>query len=138
MDGRTGGTGPLGSDSERSEARLTIPKKPVRGDIWDVDLNPAKGREQAGFRPALVLSVDAFNAGPAELVVVLPLTRTARKVRWHVPVDPPEGGLSDVSYIKCEDIRSVSIGRFARHRGRVSWQTVQNVEDRIRILLGLT
>jgi len=50
--------------------------EPLRGDVWDLDLNPIIGREQAGFRPALVLSVDLFNVGPAELVVTVPITRT--------------------------------------------------------------
>ena len=44
---------------------------PSRGEIWMVDLNPARGHEQAGYRPCLVVSVDLFNHGPAELVVVL-------------------------------------------------------------------
>jgi mRNA interferase MazF len=35
-----------------------------RGEIYFVDLNPAKGREQAGNRPVLVLSVDAINHLP--------------------------------------------------------------------------
>ena len=31
--------------------------KPVRGEVWDVDLDPVVGHEQAGKRPALVVSV---------------------------------------------------------------------------------
>jgi mRNA interferase MazF len=41
---------------------------PNRGEVWLVDLNPIRGREQAGRRPALVVSVDEFNNGPADLV----------------------------------------------------------------------
>jgi mRNA interferase MazF len=37
------------------------PTEPLRGEVWDLDLNPIIGREQAGFRPALVLSVDLFK-----------------------------------------------------------------------------
>src|SRR5437660_5821138 len=114
-----------------------ISVSPARGDVWDTDFDPIKGREQAGRRPALIMSVDTFNRGPAELVVAIPLTRTERKVRWHVSVKPPEGGLSDVSYIKCEDLRSLSRGRLTRFRGRVSLSTMIEVEDRLRILLGL-
>jgi mRNA interferase MazF len=111
--------------------------RPERGDIWDLDLNPSKGREQAGHRPALIVSVDTFNHGPADLLVAVPLTRSERKVRWHVEVKPPEGGLSEVSFIKCEDVRSRSKGRLTRYRGRVSSSTLDRVEDRLRILLGL-
>ena len=75
---------------------------PARGEIWGVDLSPALGHEQGGHRPALVVSVDAFNAGPAELVVVLPLTSKAKGVPFHVEIQPPEGGVKQVSYVKCE------------------------------------
>jgi mRNA interferase MazF len=113
------------------------PAKPARGDVWDLDFNPIQGHEQAGHRPALIVSVDLFNQGPAELVVAIPLTRTDRRVRWHVPVTPPEGGVSATSYIQCENVRSISSSRLTRFRGRVSLQTLAEVEDRLRILLGL-
>jgi len=111
--------------------------EPLRGDVWDLDLNPVQGREQAGFRPALIFSVDLFNEGPAELVVIVPLTRTQRNIRWHVRIRPPEGGVAAESYIQCENVRSVSKLRLRRRRGRVSPPTLEQVEDRIRILIGL-
>ena len=110
---------------------------PSRGEVWDLNLDPTIGHEQAGSRPALILSADIFNEGPADLVVVVPVTRTERKVRWHVPITPPEGGLVAESFIQCENVRSVSKQRVKRLRGRVSENTLQQVEDRIRILLGL-
>lgn len=110
---------------------------PSRGEVWDLDFDPTVGHEQAGARPALILSVDIFNEGPAELIVAVPLTRTPRKVRWHVPVQPPEGGLAAESFIQCENVRSVSKRRIKRLRGRVSESTLAAVEDRVRILLGL-
>ncbi len=73
--------------------------QPSRGEIWDVDLDPVRGREQAGRRPALVVSVDRFNEGPADLIVIIPLTRTDRHIPWQVPIDPPEGGLSTRSFL---------------------------------------
>ena len=48
--------------------------EPRRGEIWLVDLNPTRGRELLGRRPALIVSVDLFNQGPAELIVVIPVT----------------------------------------------------------------
>jgi mRNA interferase MazF len=110
---------------------------PMRGEIWMVDLNPTRGREQRGKRPALVVSHDTFNSGPAELVVVLPITGTARGIPFHVPVDPPEGGVKKSSYIKCEDVRSISKERLAKRWGVVSSVTMREVEDRLRILLNL-
>jgi mRNA interferase MazF len=111
--------------------------EPARGEIWDLDFDPIRGREQAGVRPGLIFSVDLFNKGPAELVVVVPLTRTDRKIRWHVGVRPPEAGLAAESFIQCENLRSVSKQRLRRRRGRVSAETLEQVEDRVRILLGL-
>lgn len=113
------------------------PPEPSRGDIWDLNFDPTIGHEQAGARPALILSVNLFNEGPAGLLVVAPVTRTRRGVRWHVPVSPPEGGLVANSFIRCENVRSVSKQRLKRLRGRVSGGTMQQVEDRLRILLGL-
>lgn len=43
--------------------------KPLRGDIWSLDLNPTRGNEQSGQRPGLVLSENTFNLGPAGLNV---------------------------------------------------------------------
>jgi len=56
---------------------MTVPE-PSRGDVWDLNFDPTIGREQAGARPALIISVDVFNQGPAELVVAVPITRTQR------------------------------------------------------------
>ena len=53
-------------------------QQPNRGDVWIVDLDPTKGHEQAGKRPCLVISVDIFNQGPADLVMVLPITTKAK------------------------------------------------------------
>jgi len=111
--------------------------KPGRGEIWLVDLNPARGHEQSGRRPALVISVDLFNSGPAELVVVLPITTKDKKIPLHVKINPPEGGVKETSFVKCEDILSVSTERLLARLGEVSRDTLLEVEDRVRILLGL-
>jgi mRNA interferase MazF len=110
---------------------------PSRGEIWQVDFGKTRGREQAGTRPALVISVDGFNQSGAELVIALPITSKAKGVRSHVPVQPPEGGLTLPSFIKCEDVRSVSKQRLLQRLGTVSRATMADVEDRLRILLGL-
>jgi mRNA interferase MazF len=85
----------------------------------------------------LVVSVDTFNHGPAELVVVLPITTTARGIPFHVPLRPPEGGVRRPSFIKCEDIRSIAREHLITSWGSVSVSTMRAVEDRLRILLDL-
>jgi mRNA interferase MazF len=111
--------------------------KAARGEIWFVNLDPTQGREQAGNRPAIVLSVNQFNQGPADLVVVCPITSVKKGIPLHVKITPPEGGLSKESYVKCEDVRSISIQRLIKRFGAVSPDTLTEVEDRLRILLGL-
>ena len=111
--------------------------QPTRGEIWTVDLNPTIGHEQAGKRPALVVSVDSFNQSAAELAIVLPLTSRAMGIRSHVGIRKGEAGLKINSYIKCEDVRSVSTKRLSHRLGLVSETTLDAVEDILRILMGL-
>lgn len=111
--------------------------EPSRGEIWFVELDPTRGHEQAGHRPGLIVSVDLFNHGPAGLVVVLPITTREKGIPFHVRIDAPQAGLTRHSFIKCEDIRSVSRERLSRRVGKVSPEIMAAVEDRIRILLGL-
>lgn len=109
----------------------------TRGQVWLVDLDPTRGHEQAGRRPALIISTDGFSRGPAGLVVVLPLTTAVRGIRWHVEVLPPEGGLRQRSFIKCEDVRSISTDRLVAPWGSVAASTLSQVEQRLRFLLEL-
>ncbi len=108
-----------------------------RGDVWEADFDPVRGREQAGPRPALIVSADVFNQGSSGLVTVVPLTSRGRNIRSHVPVHPPEGGLTVPSFIMCEQARVVAIERLLRRRGQVSADTMIEVEDRLRVLLDL-
>ena len=101
-------------------------------------LDPVKGHEQAGVRPALVLSVDTFNASAAGLVTVLPITGTQRALGTRVDVAPPEGGLVKPSYIICEQTRTVSAHRLVKGPlGVVTAATMGRVEGIVRVLLGL-
>jgi mRNA interferase MazF len=120
--------------------------QPSRGDVWIVDLDPTKGHEQAGRRPCLVVSLDIFNQGPADLVVVLPITTKAkgdsisrgrRSAGRRVDAAEFYQGLTLRSFIKCEDVRSVAKQRLLKPSGVVSSQTLAAVESRLRNLLGL-
>lgn len=102
-----------------------------------VELDPVRGREQGGRRPGLVISADTYNEGPAGLVVMLPMTATDKRVPLHVRVEPPEGGLSRTSFVKVDDVRSVSTRRLGRRFGVVSAKTMDAVETSLRVLLEL-
>ncbi|HEU5433922.1 MAG TPA: type II toxin-antitoxin system PemK/MazF family toxin [Thermomicrobiales bacterium] len=108
-----------------------------RGDVWRVDLDPVVGHEQGRIRPAIVISVDLFNHGLSGSVVVVPLTSRDRGMPLHVAVAPPEGGLSRASVAMCDRARTISTQRLAHRLGAVAPMTIEAIEDRIRILLGL-
>lgn len=108
-----------------------------RGDIWFADLSPVIGNEQAGKRPVLIISVDAFNNGGARMVVAVPFTKHDKKQPLHVPVKIEETGLSVDSFIKTEDIRGISKERLINKIGEISERTMEEVEIRIKRLLGL-
>ena len=110
---------------------------PLRGEVWLVDLDPTRGREQAGKRPALVVSTNGFNKSPADLVVVVPITSKDKNIPWHVLLQPPEGGTKTKSFLMCEAVRSVSHDRLVQRWGTVAAATLDDVEDRLRILFDL-
>jgi mRNA interferase MazF len=105
--------------------------------VWLVELSPTRGHEQAGRRPALVVSDDLFNRGPAGLVIVVPMTSKVRGVPSHVPIDPPEGGVDRRTVVLCEAVRSISVERLVERWGTLERATMAAVEDRLGILLGL-
>jgi mRNA interferase MazF len=110
---------------------------PARGEIWFVDLDPAHPLEQAGKRPCLVVSDDKFNTGKSRLVMVLPLTTKDRRIPFHIAIEPPEGGLKTVSYIMCDQLRTINKNRLVHRFGLINPHTIMEVEDRLRVLLGL-
>jgi mRNA interferase MazF len=114
---------------------------PSRGEIWLADMGTGQGHEQAGQRPVLVVSEDAFNSGLAGLVMVVPLTsKTAksRNIPAHVPVSPPEGGLKIASALLCDQLRTISKDRLIKASwGTVSPGTMAHVENVLRMLLSL-
>ena len=112
--------------------------EPSRGEIWLADLDPVVGHEQAGRRPVLIVSTNRFNHGPARLVFAAPITGTERRIPFHVPVDPPEGGVTSRSFILCDAVRAISKKRLGPQPwGSVSVETLRKVEDCLRILLEL-
>ena len=111
---------------------------PSRGEIWNADLDPTRGREQAGRRPVLVVSTNRFNEGPADLVVVLPITSKDKGIGWHVKI--PSGGSTGLrvsSFAMVEAIRCISRERLAKRLGEAPTEVLDEVDTRLRILLEL-
>jgi mRNA interferase MazF len=108
-----------------------------RGDVWIVDFGDPIGHEAGFRRPAVVVSDDAVNAGPAGVVIVVPITSRPRGNPVHVEIEPGESGLDGVSYARCEDVRSLSDARLVTGLGRVSVANLFRIEQVLGWLLGL-
>jgi mRNA interferase MazF len=111
--------------------------KPSRGEVWLVGLDATKGREQQGTRPALVVSVDKFNEGPADLVVIIPITTTDRGIASHVGLAVNKSGLSRAGFAMTEQVRCISKARFIKLYGTVDSKTMSEVGYSICAILGL-
>jgi mRNA interferase MazF len=110
---------------------------PAFGEIWLANLDPVLGHEQSGRRPVLIVSDDRFNRSPAGLVFVAPMTRTDRGIPWHVRLSPPDVPQGQVSIVLCDAIRSISLLRLTGRRALLSQLAMDQIADRLRLLLRL-
>jgi mRNA interferase MazF len=112
-------------------------RPPRRGDVWLADPPPGLvGHEQALRRPMVIVSNTAYNAR-SSLVIVVPLTTRDRGSPLHVPIQPPEAGVRQASWIVPEQVRAADRRRLVRRWGHVSAMTLEAIEDRLRMLLDL-
>lgn len=111
-----------------------------RGEIYFVNLNPVQGREQAGQRPVVVLSIDAINRLPLVVTVVVGTkgANVPRDYPTNVRVAPTESGLPIETVFLCFQIRSLDATRFPpTSAGKLSGQAMEQVEAAVRYCLGL-
>lgn len=111
--------------------------EPLQCEIWMADLDPTRGHEQAGKRPVLVVSADTFNASPAGLVVILPITSKVKGIRAHIPVEPGPSGLRTKSYVICEQPRTIAKERLGKRLGKLPAAVLPQIQLWLRVLLGL-
>ncbi len=76
-----------------------------QGDIIKVNFNTQRGHEQAGCRPALVVSNNFFNE-KTNLVIACPITNTNNKFPLHIPLDERT---STTGVILCEHIKTLDL-----------------------------
>ena len=104
-------------------------KKLRRGEIWIVDWSPARGSEQSGFRPAVVVQTDAANQNvhyPNSIVVTV--STKGKAVPFHVQVRPSEeNGLKEVSFVKCEQVLTISKDRLVRRVGLLEEEYMEDI-----------
>lgn len=112
----------------------------LRGEIYFVDLDPVRGREQGGTRPVLVVSLDAINRAPL-VVTIIPGTDGAnvrRDYPTNIRLSAAETGLRTETVFLGFQLRALDPGRFPpRPSGQVSPGRMRDVEDVVRYCLGL-
>ena len=111
----------------------------LRGDIWWLDWSPGRGSEPTGRRPAVVVQTDVANRHltyPNTIIVAV--SRKARSLSFHVRVAPTEtNGLRDVSYVKCEQMLTISKERLESRLGRLGDGDLERVDAALRLVLGI-
>lgn len=106
-----------------------------QGDIYWVQLDPTKGKEQKGVRPCVVVSGKSMNTFSG-LSVVCPLTSVLKHYFGDVVVDPsPENGLSSPSEILVSQLRTIDQQRFEEKIGQISAHQLQKVLKGIFLML---
>jgi mRNA interferase MazF len=117
-----------------------------RGEIYFVNLNPTKGREQAGRRPVLVVSSDAINKQPLVVTVVVGTSgkNVPRDYPVNVRVPSHETGLQGETVFMCFQVRSLDHDRFvdpstgrATPAGRLPPERMHQVEDALKLVLNI-
>jgi mRNA interferase MazF len=91
----------------------------LRGDIVWADLNPARGQEQAGSRPVLVLSNDVFNE-KSGTVIALAITGQPQRAGFPLTYELAESRLPKRSWVKISQVRTLSVERIGKKIGRLN------------------
>jgi mRNA interferase MazF len=114
----------------------------LRGEIWQVDLDPVRGSEANKARPAIVVSNDRANAAATRLgrgvVTVVPVTSSVAKVYpFQVLLPAATSGLAVDSKAQAEQIRSVATERLRHRMGRISPTELAAIDQALRLHLDL-
>jgi mRNA interferase MazF len=91
----------------------------LRGEIYWADLDPTKGREQAGQRPVLILSRDIFNERSGT-VIAMALTSQPQKAGFPLTLELSDPALPKRSWIKISQIRTLSTERIGKRITRLA------------------
>lgn len=113
-----------------------------RGDVYLVDLEPARGSEANKLRPAVIVSNDAANRTAERtgrgVVTVVPITsNVARVLPFQVLLSGSDCGLKNDSKAQAEQVRSIALERLRRRVGTVPGPTLRLLDNALRLHLGL-
>lgn len=106
-----------------------------QGELWMVNLNPVKGREQAGERPVLIISGNLLNEN-TDIVIACPLTTKLKRYHGNLILKPSkENGLDKTSEVLTWQVRSISKKRLIKKLGSIADQDLQKVHSTLNDLL---
>ena len=108
-----------------------------RGQIYYADLSPVKGSEQGGVRPVLVIQNDKGNQySPCTIVAIITTRTTKANLPTHCWLHE-SCGLPRLSMVELEQIRTIDKSRLDEYVGQVDKYTMQVIDTKIKISLGL-
>jgi mRNA interferase MazF len=107
----------------------------LRGDILWADLNPRRGREQAGRRPVVVISQDVFNER-SETVIGLAITSQPQRAGFPLSLELASGVWPKRSWVKISQIRTLSTQRLGAWVGRVSPEELDQIIEGLNAIVG--
>ena len=107
----------------------------LRGEIRWADLNPVRGREQAGLRPVLILSQDVFNERSGTVIAVA-LTSQAQRAGFPLTLELQAKGLPKKSWVKISQIRTLAVERIGKVIARASPEEVAQVVEGLNEIIG--
>ena len=107
----------------------------LKGEIRWADLNPTRGREQAGRRPVLIVSEDVFNERSGTVIAVA-LTSQAQRAGFPLTLELGSRNLPKRSWVKISQIRTLSIERIGRLLGRAMPEEVDQVIAGLNEIIG--
>jgi len=107
----------------------------LRGDIRWADLNPVRGREQAGRRPVVVLSNDVFNERSGT-VIAMAITSQRQRAGFPLTLELESRQLPKQSWVKISQIRTLSVEGIGRKIGRISPEQILQLIDGLNEIVG--
>lgn len=106
-----------------------------KGEIWLVNLNPSKGREQSGKRPVLIISGNMMNHN-SDLVIICPLSSRKKILHGSLVLEPNEiNNLKEISQVFAFQIRTISKVRLKKLIGKIPLKMVDVVNDNLSKVL---
>lgn len=107
----------------------------LRGDIVWADLNPVRGREQAGHRPVIVISQDVFNARSGT-IIAMALTSQPQRAGFPLTLELTGAELPKRSWAKISQVRTLSTERIGRKLGRLAPEQLDRLIEGLVELVG--